>query len=177
MGKIPAHKIGKRLEEVQSSFGTDVILNKTGYKQSLKLTLLLLLLLCITCSTNNAHSPEPTYPLTLTPTPSPLTFTGTWDGAEYGLLIMTQEGQNAFGAYEYLDNLGTTHYGYIRGTVEGKTLTYSWWQSTVPGGAYEEAEERGEGYFVLGQDGASLQGQWRSEDDADWTDEWYVVRQ
>ena len=109
-------------------------------------------------------------------TPSRLTFSGTWDGAEYGILIMSQEGDNAFGAYEYTDYQGGRQYGYVKGVVAGPSLYYNWWQSPEPGVSVAEAAERGDGYFVLGRDGNRLKGQWRPEGEKTWTNDWQLVR-
>ena len=47
----------------------------------------------------------------------------------------------------------------------------------LPGASYEDAEARGEAFFILAENGNSITGKWRSESDPDWAGDWNLVRQ
>lgn len=72
------------------------------------------------------------------------TFTGLWN-TNWGPLQMTQKGQQVMGHYE------GQFKGIIDGTVTGNRLSFTWSQ---PNG------EHGKGYFILSEDGNSLDGAW-----------------
>lgn len=75
-------------------------------------------------------------------------FTGTWS-TNWGPLEMTQKGSRVMGHY-------TGQFkGIIDGTVSGRRLDFTWSQ---PNG------EHGRGYFVMSDDGNSIDGMWGMDD-------------
>jgi len=75
-------------------------------------------------------------------------FTGTWS-TNWGPLEMTQKGSRVMGHY-------TGQFkGIIDGVVSGNRLDFTWSQ---PNGEY------GRGYFVMSDDGNSLDGMWGMND-------------
>ncbi len=97
-------------------------------------------------------------------------FTGTWV-SENGELVLVQSGNTVTGEYEY-DS------GHIQGTVEGKTLSYRWWENINENADYEstDEQERGEGYFTLSEDNMSISGEWRYDGDQIWRERWSAER-
>ena len=75
---------------------------------------------------------------------APRSFTGFWN-TNWGSLQMTQKGSQVMGHY------AGQFKGIIDGTVAGNRLHFTWSQ---PNG------EHGKGYFILSEDGNSLDGAW-----------------
>ncbi len=75
-------------------------------------------------------------------------FTGRWK-TNWGPMEMTQKGSEVMGHY-------TGQFkGIIDGTASGKRLEFTWSQ---PNG------EHGRGYFILSEDGNSINGMWGMDD-------------
>lgn len=93
--------------------------------------------------------------------------TGAWNSPEWGIMGLFQLDDQVFGSYEYNN-------GQLEGTIDGRRLTFRWWESVALGEPYESADpgQRGDGYFVISRDGTSLSGQWRYEGSTDWDGDW-----
>jgi hypothetical protein len=102
-------------------------------------------------------------------------FSGTWESAEWGTLEMQQNGSRVTGTYEYPSAAGQI-YGQVEGELDGNRLYVKWWQSTTQGIPYTEAPERGDAYFVLAEDGNSIVGKWRGENQQEWAGDWNFTR-
>ncbi len=85
-------------------------------------------------------------------------FDGLWD-TDFGRMRLMQDGDRVHGFYELAGGSA------VEGRVEGNTLTFT----------YRETSARGEGRFVLGEDGLSFQGEWRQEGKPGWMP-WQGVR-
>jgi hypothetical protein len=79
-------------------------------------------------------------------------FAGEWE-ATYGTLKLKQTGNIVEGEYD-------SPHGTVKGTVEGRKLTFK----------YAEAVASGEGWFELALDGKSFTGKWRPAGKAAWFD-------
>ncbi|NIV32099.1 MAG: hypothetical protein GWN58_22250, partial [Anaerolineae bacterium] len=93
---------------------------------------------------------------------------GTWRG-NFGPVELQQEGSRVWGTYAFKD-------GQLEGTLEGNRLDFQWWEGAA-GQPYESAAEnqRGDGYFVVAEDGRSLEGKWRIEGEETLDGEWALV--
>ena len=80
-----------------------------------------------------------------------LGFEGLWN-SDFGLLRLVREGDVVHGFYEATG--GST----IEGRLDGDQLVFT----------YQEPTVRGEGRFVLAEDGLSFQGEWKPEGTAPW---------
>jgi len=87
------------------------------------------------------------------------TYTGTWE-TTYGVMTLKQTGVRVEGTY-LSDGSACT----IEGQVEKKRLMFR----------YEEADEKGEGWFELSADGRSFDGKWRVLGEKAWQ-EWHGKR-
>lgn len=85
-------------------------------------------------------------------------FSGAWDST-YGLLEIQQTGESVVGTYTF--GGGST----IEGTVEDNRLTFR----------YHEPMVSGDGWFEINLDGTSLDGMWREDGGAAWS-EWTGTR-
>lgn len=115
---------------------------------------LLLVGLCATLlspSETGAAAPVGEQRVEAAPADDPRPFDGSWDST-FGRLDLYQNGDDVVGRY------GLT--GSISGHVEGARLVFQ----------YAEPESVGEGWFEVGDDGATLSGQWRIEGSEPWRD-------
>lgn len=81
-------------------------------------------------------------------------FEGKWDGGSYGIMTLTQQGNQVNGTYEWK---GTQS---ISGTVQGGVLTGTFEQPNYP----EDKFKRGSIKFTLAKDGKSWSGTWTDRD-------------
>jgi len=100
-----------------------------------------------------------------------MNLTGTWDSPEWGLMELIQLGNKLTGLYTHDD-------GQISGNVDGQNITFTWWEKTVKGMPYKNAEkgQRGEGYFQISDDGNFIKGEWRYEGSQNWDGQWSARR-
>jgi hypothetical protein len=85
-------------------------------------------------------------------------FDGLWD-TDFGRMRLMQDGDRVHGFYELSGGSA------VEGRLDANTLTFT----------YSEPNARGEGRFVLGEDGLSFQGEWRQEGQPGWMP-WQGVR-
>jgi hypothetical protein len=79
-------------------------------------------------------------------------FSGTWE-TTYGQMILTQEGDEVLGWYDY------GGISPIEGSIDERgRLVFT----------YREPETSGTGWFVLAEDGLSFSGRWSPDDDPGW---------
>jgi hypothetical protein len=90
---------------------------------------------------------------------------GAWRG-DFGPVELQQEGNRVWGTYEFKE-------GQLEGTLEGNRLEFRWWEGAA-GQPYDGAAEnqRGDGYFIVAEDGRSLEGKWRIEGEETLDGEW-----
>ncbi len=95
----------------------------------------------------------------------------TWTSPEWGTMILVQNGNKITGTYEH-------DRGQIEGTIQEDRMQFKWWELTEPGQPYATAEkrQRGDGYFILQNNGQSINGMWRYEGDTEWNSKWTAVK-
>ena len=101
--------------------------------------------------------------------------TGTWESPVYGILRLKQNGDTFAGGYEYSHKLGH-RFGQMKGEFINNSFVFHWWEDPKRAVSYEDAELHGEGYFVLSQDGNTLEGKWRREGKSEWETTWVYKR-
>jgi len=98
-------------------------------------------------------------------------FSGAWDSAQWGAMVLEQSGAVVSGQWEYQN-------GQLQGNVVDGKLTFKWWQNVEPSAPYEDAAnaDRGDGYFILATDAQSFAGKWRLHGREIWNDDWDAIR-
>ena len=84
---------------------------------------------------------------------------------------LEQDGAKVTGRYAWED-------GQIEGSIEGRTLTFRWWEKVAPGEPYSASPlaDRGEARVTFAPDGNSFEGNWRREGSTEWGGEWSGTR-
>lgn len=100
-----------------------------------------------------------------------VSFAGSWRSRDFGVLRLQQQASRVWGDYEHNE-------GQLEGTVSGNRLTFRWWERTAHGGTWDAANpgERGDGYLVLSENGATLKGEWRYDGSEGWDGPWSASR-
>ncbi len=103
---------------------------------------------------------------------SPVKLAGIWNSPEWGAMTLVQAaGGKITGTYDH-DG------GQLTGILTGNRIEFRWWEKVEKGQPYESAakRERGEGYFVLSEDGKSISGEWRYDGDTTWNSKWTAIK-
>ena len=101
-------------------------------------------------------------------------FNGMWSG-QWGTMELEQTDADVTGAYIYQSTDGP-QYGHIDGQVSDRVLQFRWWQGLERTLTYDSARHKGEGYFILSNDGLRLDGRWRMMGATSWTGDWSLSR-
>lgn len=98
-------------------------------------------------------------------------YTGAFNSPQAGgVMQLVQQGNAVTGTYP-----GN---GRLEGTAEGNRLDFRWWQGAGAENGFDAAKQtaRGEGYFVMDEDGGGFDGKYRLEGRTGWSDDWYGIR-
>lgn len=100
---------------------------------------------------------------------------GTWQSAQEGVVEFNQQGTIISGSYSYAAKDGH-RYGHLEGEIISGKISFKWWEGRTIDAGYEQAVEKGDGYLLLSEDGNNLDGAWRRENEASWSNPWSLIR-
>lgn len=97
---------------------------------------------------------------------------GKWSSGLTDAVLLEQSGDTITGTYEYKDDDDVTQVGKIEAVLKDKTIHGKWWERPKVGSG---DESRGDLEWKIVDDGKSLMGWYRDEDDKD-KEDWNLSR-